>query len=54
MQTGEIAFAVNMSIRLVQEYERLIDEFSQRNPAFERSLGDRLDNLLKDRKEDAT
>ena len=53
LQHGEIAFAVNMSIRLVQEYERLIDEFSQRNPAFERSLGDRLDNLLKDRKEDA-
>ena len=53
LQPGEIAFAVNMSIRLVQEYERLIDEFSQRNPAFERSLGDRLDNLLKDRKEDA-
>ena len=54
LQTGEVAFAVNMSIRLVQEYERLIDEFSQRNPAFERSLGERLDKLLKDRKEDAT
>ncbi len=46
--------AVNMSVRLVQEYERVIEEFSQRNPALERSLADRLDNLLKDRKADAT
>ena len=54
LQNGEIAFAVNMSIRLVEEYQRLIEEFAQRNPSFERSLGDRLDKLLKDRKEDAT
>ena len=46
--------AVNMSIRLVKEYERLIEEFSQRNPSFEQSLANRLDKLLKDRKEGAT
>lgn len=54
LQNGEIAFAVNMSIRLVEEYQRLIEEFAQRNPSFERSLGNRLDELLQDRKEDAT
>ena len=54
LQPGEIAFAVNMSIRLVEEYQRLIEEFAQRNPSFERSLGNRLDELLKDRKKDAT
>ena len=54
LHTGEIAFAVNMSIRLVEEYQRLIEEFSQRNPSFERSLATKLDELLKDRKEDAT
>jgi len=54
LQNGEIAFAVNMSIRLVEEYQRLIEEFAQRNPSFERSLGNRLDELLKDRREDAT
>lgn len=53
LHTGEIAFAVNMSIRLVEEYQRLIEEFSQRNPSFERSLATKLDELLKDRKEDA-
>ncbi|MFO7871086.1 MAG: hypothetical protein R6V03_06600 [Kiritimatiellia bacterium] len=54
LQSGEIAFAVNMSIRLVEEYQRLIEKFRQRNPAFERSMANRLDNLLKDRKEHAT
>ena len=54
LQNGEIAFAVNMSIRLVEEYQRLIEEFAQRNPSFARSLGNRLDELLQDRKEDAT
>ena len=54
LHSGEIAFAVNMSIRLVEEYQRLIEAFAQRNPSFERSLGRRLDELLKDREEDAT
>ncbi len=54
LQPGEIAFAVNMSIRLVEEYQRLIEEFAQRNPSFERSLGTRLDELLNDREEYTT
>jgi len=45
---------VNMSIRLVQEYQRRIEEFAQLNPSFECSLAVRLEELLKDRKEDAT
>ena len=49
LHNAETAFAVNMSIRLVEEYQRLIEEFAQRNPSFERSLGQRLDELLKDR-----
>ena len=54
LHAGEIAFAVNMSIRLVEEYEELIDEFRQRNPSFENNLAGKLEELLKDRKEGAT
>jgi hypothetical protein len=32
----------------------LIEEFAQRNPSFERSLGQRLDAFWKDGKDDAT
>jgi hypothetical protein len=52
LHKGETAFAVNMSVRLVEEYERLIEEFSQRNPAFEESLAARLEELSQTRKED--
>ena len=54
LHTGETAFAVNMSIRLVEGYERLIEEFSQRNPSFGRTLAGRLEELLQSSKQDAT
>ena len=54
LDNGEIVFAVNMSVRLVEEYQRLIAELAQRNPSFERSLADRLNALLTERKGGAT
>ena len=54
LQTREIAFAVNMSVRLVEECQRLIEEFAQRNASFERNVAVGLEDLLKDGKEDAT
>jgi uncharacterized protein YdcH (DUF465 family) len=40
-----------MSERLVKEYEELIEELSKKNPAFEKQLASRLDELLKERKD---
>lgn len=43
----ETAFAVKMSAHLVREYDELIVELSKKNPAFEKSLANYLDAVLK-------
>ena len=54
LQRDEIAFAVKMSAHLVEEYEKLIEELSKKNPAFEQSLAKQVDELLQIRKDSGT
>lgn len=54
LSTEEIAFAVKMSKRLVEEYQRLIAELATTNPSFDRLIADSLANLLNSNKETNT
>jgi len=54
LSTEEIAFAVKMSKRLVEEYQRLIAELASKNPSLDRLIEDSLGSLLKSNKETDT
>jgi len=54
LSTEEIAFAVKMSKRLVEEYQRLIAELATKNPSLDRLIEDSLGSLLKSNQETDT
>jgi hypothetical protein len=46
LSTAEIAFAVKMSKRLVEEYQRLIAELASKNQSLDQLIEDSLGSLL--------
>jgi len=54
LSTEEIAFAVKMSKRLVEEYQRLITELASKNQSLDRLIEDSLGSLLNSTKETNT
>ena len=54
LSTEEIAFAVKMSKRLVEEYQRLIAELASKNQSLDRLIEDSLGSLLKSNQETDT
>ncbi len=50
LSTEEIAFAVKMSKRLVEEYQRLIAELATKNRSLDRLIEDSLGSLLNSNK----
>ena len=54
LSTEEIAFAVKMSKRLVEEYRRLIAELAMKNQSLDRLIEDSLGSLLNSNKETNT
>ena len=54
LSTEEIAFAVKMSKRLVEEYRRLIAELAMKNRSLDRLIEDSLGSLLNSNKETNT
>ena len=54
LSTEEIAFAVKMSKRLVEEYQRLIAELASKNASLDRLIEDSLGSLLKSNQETDT
>ncbi len=51
LSSDEIAFAVKMSKRLVEEYRRLIAELAAKNPSLDQLIEDSLGSLLNSNKE---
>jgi hypothetical protein len=54
LSTEEIAFAVKMSKRLVEEYQRLISELAAKNQSLDQLIEDSLGSLLNSNKETNT
>jgi DNA-binding CsgD family transcriptional regulator len=54
LSTEEIAFAVKMSKRLVEEYQRLITELAAKNQSLDQLIEDSLGSLLNSNKETNT
>jgi hypothetical protein len=46
LQNGDIAFATKLSLRLIEEYQALIEAWGQQHPQWECSRQPRLDDLL--------
>jgi hypothetical protein len=54
LSTEEIAFAVKMSKRLVEEYQRLITELAAKNQSLDQLIEDSLGSLLSAKEETTT
>ena len=54
LSTEEIAFAVKMSKRVVEEYERLITELAAKNQSLDQLIEDSLGTLLSTKEETTT
>jgi DNA-binding CsgD family transcriptional regulator len=54
LSTDEIAFAVKMSKRLVEEYQRLITELASKNQSLDQLIEDSLGSLLSAKEETTT
>ena len=54
LSTEEIAFAVKMSKRLVEEYQRLITELASKNQSLDQLIEDSLGSLLSAKEETTT